>query len=129
MIFKQAFRVAFMALIWKQYKSTILSTLALLAFLLIISNIHSDYLIATGADNIDPLSFVYKWLAYAAGIVIYLLFHLIRSKAEPSEASTQEKITESKQLENTDQDPFSEIRSRKKLRSRADFLIDEAKED
>lgn len=125
MIFKQAFRLAFVTLVWKQYKAAIISTLLLIAFLLIVGNIHSDYLAAVGPDGIDQITFIYKWCAYISGITLYLIFHLIRGKVKPDKASTKEKIEKSKELENTDQDPFAEIRSRKKLRSRADFLIDD----
>lgn len=128
MIFKQVFRVAFVTLIWKQYKSAIVSTLVLFAFLLIISNIHSDYLIAVGPDKIDQTTFIYKWLAYTAGIVVFLGYHLIRGKLKATEPSDREKIAQSKESETDGDDPFAEIRNRKKLRSRADFLIDQEKD-
>ncbi len=128
MIFKQAFRVAFVALIWKQYKASIISTLLLIAFLLIVSNVHQDYLAALPAEEVDPLTFVYKWLAYAGGIVIFILFHVLRARIKPEKESTKDKIAESKELTNTDDDPFAQIRARDKLRSRADFLMDDGKD-
>lgn len=123
MIFKQAFRVAFVALIWKQYKATIISTLLLIIFLFIVSNIHQDYLAAVQPEDIDRATFVYKWLAYAGGVLAYFLFHIVRGRLKPKEETTKDKIAESKELTNTDEDPFSAIRERKTLRSRADFLI------
>lgn len=128
MIFKQVFRVAFVALIWKQYKASIISTLLLFLYLFIVSSVHKDYLTAVGPDAIDKLSFVYKWAAFIAGFVIFFAFHMIRGRLKASKPSAQEKITESKGLSNTHDDPFSAIRKRKKLRSRADFLIDEDSE-
>lgn len=127
MIFKQAFRVAFVALIWKQYKAGIISTLLLLAYLFIVSNVHQDYLAAVGSDEINRLTFIYKWAAYAAGIVTFILFHLLRGRLSPREPSTKEKIAEAKELTDTSEDPFASIRERKKLRSQADFLIDDEK--
>ena len=124
MIFKQAFRVAFIALIWKQYKASIVSTLLLIAFLFVVSNIHADYLAAVGAENADRLSFVYKWLAYSFAILIYIAFHLVRGRIKPTDVSDREKIQQSKELENTGDDPFAAIRERQTLRSRADFLMD-----
>ena len=137
MIFKQAFRVAFVALVWKQYKATIVSTLLLVAFLFIVSNIHQDYLAATGPDNVNTLSFIYKWAAYVAGFVLYFGFHILRGRLKSSNADTKgnlktsfkDKISESKDLTDTSNDPFAEIRARKKLRSRADFVINEGKDD
>ena len=51
MVFKQIFRIAFVALIWKQYKALIVSTLLLIAFLLLISNVHDDYLTHSQLQN------------------------------------------------------------------------------
>lgn len=125
MIFKQAFRVAFVALIWKQYKAAIVSTLLLIVYLFIVSSIHQDYLAALGPDGIDKLSFIYKWAAYVTGFVAFFVFHMVRGKIKTGGVTSKDKISESKELTNTDQDPFADIRSRKKLRSRADFLIDD----
>lgn len=127
MIFKQAFRIAFITLIWKQYKAIIVSTTLLFVFFFIISNLHQDYLTATSPDNIDRMSFVYKWGAYIAGVVAYFTFHALRRHFSNNKKSTKEKITESQQLNKTDEDPFAAIRERKKLRSRADFLMDKDK--
>ncbi len=125
MIFKQAFRVAFVALIWKQYKAAIVSTLLLLTYLFIVSSIHQDYLAAVGPNDIDKLSFIYKWAAYILGFVAFFIFHIVRGRIKSSRVNTKDKISESRELTHTDQDPFSDIRTRKKLRSRADFLINE----
>lgn len=125
MIFKQAFRWAFITLIWKQYKFSIISTFLLIVFLLIVSNIHQDYLTAIGPENIDRLSFVYKWMAYVIGVLAYVFSHVIFAWLKPSKKAKKVKIESLKKLNNTDKDPFADIRSRKKLRSRSDFLIDE----
>ena len=130
MIFKQAFRVAFIALVWKQYKAVIVSTLLLLAYLFIVSSIHKDYLAAVGPDDINQVTFVYKWLAYIIGLIIYFGFHSAYRRFGSKKASANEKISQSKELTDTDQDPFAAIRERKTLRSRADFLIgDENKKE
>jgi len=128
MIFKQAFRVAFVALIWKQYKAAIISTLLLFAFIFVVGNVHEDYLTAVGPENIDQKTFIYKWLAYVSGIAIYLGFHVLRARVKPKNMSDKEKIQESKELETGGDDPFAQIRARKKLRSRADFLMENKEE-
>lgn len=127
MIFKQAFRVAFVALIWKQYKAAIVSTLLLLAYLFIVGSIHKDYLASLGPSEIDKLSFIYKWAAYVVGFATYFAFHVLRGRLKTPKETTADKINESKELTDTDQDPFAAIRDRKKLRGRGDFLIDEKK--
>lgn len=128
MIFKQAFRWAFIVIVWKQYKANIVSSLLLVAYLFIVSRIHQDYLTAVGSDNIEQVSFLYKWLAWILGIGIYFLYHLIRGRIRPKKQSTKEKIEKSKELIKSD-DPFAEIRDRKTLRSRSDFLMDKKNQD
>ena len=122
-MFKQAFRFAFIALIWKQYKSLIISTLMLFAYVFLISNVHSDYLshlqLQQKSDS-SGLSFLYKWLAYATGISAYFMFHWWRSK--PKKSNNKEKIMAELESLNTDDDPFANIRKRRNLRSRADFI-------
>jgi len=122
-MFKQAFRLAFVALIWKQYKSVIISTILLFAYLFLISNVHGDYLEhlkLQDQSQTSGLSFVYKWLAYAAGIALYFLFHWWRASRKSIKPKS-DKVASSEVLDDED-DPFAQIRQRKQLRSRADFL-------
>ena len=132
-MFKQVFRVAFVTLIWKQYKGSIISTLLLIAYLLIVSNVHQDYLLASG-DDAEKITFVYKWLAYLAGIILVCTYHWIKTKFsqnddETSEGNTKAQIEKYRAMENTSDDPFAEIRAREKLRSRADFLMEKKDKD
>lgn len=125
MIFKQAFRVAFVALIWKQYKAAIISTVLLIFYLLLVKNIHSDILLANTQTNTTTnigWYIAYKWLAYGVGVIAYFGFHIVRS-LRPSKQNLKDKA----KLANIDAiddegDPFAAIRDRKTLRSRADFL-------
>ena len=125
MVFKQIFRIAFIALIWKQYKALIISTLLLIACLLLISNVHDDYLTHSQLQNDASdagLSFIYKWLAYALVVGAYFVFHFLRG-LRPSKQNLEDKAKEANIIAKTDSDdPFAAIRERKKLRSRADFL-------
>lgn len=125
MIFKQAFRIAFVALIWKQYKAGILSTLLLIIYLLLVKNIHADILLAKTQSNEATsigLSIAYKWLAYGLGVTSYFGFHIIRG-LRPSKKTLKEVAKQANEIALTDEnDPFSTIRERGKLRSRADFL-------
>jgi len=98
MIFKQAFRVAFVALIWKQYKAAIISTVLLFIYLYIVSRIHQDYLTAVGPDGIEKLTFVYKWAAFITGFAVYFGFHIIRGRIKAGKQTDKEKILETRCL-------------------------------
>lgn len=132
MIFKQIFRIAFIALIWKQYKAWIISTTLLLLSLYLIGQVHRDLLqhweIQQDTSQTGS-SFIYKWLSYVACTGLYGLYHYVR----PKKSSTDQlKDTKKKQAKlkdelnklSGDDDPFNEIRNRKKLRSRSDFILD-----
>ena len=136
-MFKQVFRVAFATLVWKQYKHVIVSTLLLFAFLFLVGKIHTDFLIhaeQAGDKSGLGLSFIYKWLALAAAVGLYFAYHFMRTRQNSREANDQTRKKSKKKgllrkevkgVEESDgDDPFDKIRSRKKLRSRADFLMD-----
>jgi len=125
MIFKQVFRLAFITLIWKQYKAVIISTLLLFLYLFLVSNIHSDFLTHTELQNDTSgsgLSFVYKWLAFALGVTAYFLFHFVRGKKTKSKSTKVPFKGTEAAPELDEDDPFANIRERKELRSRADFI-------
>lgn len=125
MIFKQAFRVAFVALIWKQYKAAIMSTALLIMYLLLVKNIHADILLTKTQSAIQTdigMSIALKWLAYTLGVLIYIGFHALRG-GKRNNKTLKEKAKEANIEAVTDEDdPFAAIRERKVLRSRADFL-------
>lgn len=128
MIFKQVFRIAFVALIWKQYKAVIISTLLLFGYLFLVGSIHADFLTHTELQKDTSgsgLSFLYKWLAFAVGVGIYFLFHYLRGR-KSNKANKSGRIVKGKEdglpTEGDKDDPFAAIRERKELRSRADFL-------
>jgi len=136
MIFRQVFRIAFITLIWKQYKAWIVSSLLLLLSLYLISAIHADFLLhwELQSDNSKTgMSFLYKWLAYVGCIVLYCLYHFLRPKKKVDQQKlNKEKQTalndELKNLSN-EEDPFRTIRTRDKLRSRSDFILEKEKQD
>ena len=130
MIFKQVFRIAFVTLIWKQYKHLIVSTFLLFAYLFLVSSIHSDFLTHTVLKEDKSgsgVSFVYKWLAFAVGVGAYFFYHNVRARLIAKRKSTTKTGASPKKMSDVSQaidpdDPFAEIRERKKLRSRSDFL-------
>jgi len=129
MIFKQVFRIAFVTLIWKQYKAVIVSTFLLFIYLFLVSSVHADFL--THAElqkdaSGSGLSFLYKWLAFSIGVAAYFLFHYLRGrpkkKAKQTDTVAKKNAKEESNSPNLDDDPFAAIRERRRLRSRADFL-------
>ena len=137
MVFKQVFRIAFIALIWKQYKAWIVSTVLLFTSLYLIGQVHADFLQhwKIQDDNSHTgQSFIIKWLAYIVTISLYCLFHFFRPKKSSASDKKKDKAQQKKlktELENlpSDADPFSSIRKRKKLRSRSDFILERSQKD
>lgn len=121
-MFKQVFRLTFITFVWKQYKRAIVSTLLLFAYLWLVGKVHTDYLdyARMEANSAIGKSFLIKWAALLAGTFIYLLYHFIARKQKPVKKNQQMTI-----LQDDSTDPFAEIRQRKKLRSRAEMLIEE----
>jgi hypothetical protein len=130
MVFKQIFRVAFIALVWKQYKQIIVSSLGLFGFLYLVGSLHADFLqhaeLNADSSNVG-LSFVYKWTALAGGIILYFAYHYFRPRQKDPAKEKQQRIEKELAELHDEDDPFASIRARKKLRSRADFLMDKNK--
>ncbi len=129
MIFKQAFRIAFVTFIWKQYKAWIVSTIILLTCILVIGEIHADLLQVWALNKHTSLtssSLLYKWLAYIGCIAIYCFYHYFRPKKSKAVKNKENLNKIKKELSRLsgDEDPFNAIRSRDKLRSRSDFLLE-----
>jgi len=125
MLFKQIFRIAFVALIWKQYKGLIISSALLIVYLILVGSIHDDYLTHSQLQKdtaSSGMSFIYKWIAYAAGIILYFGFHAIRATRAPKEDLSEKAKQANKDAKTDPKDPFAAIRKREKLRSRADFI-------
>lgn len=122
-MFKQIFRLTFVTFIWKQYKRTIVSTIALLIFLWLVNFAHAEYLsfaeFQAGKTHIG-LSFFIKWMLLILGVLIYLAYSLLRPKYRKKTGSIKKQRHESIAKE----DPFALIREKKKLRSRADIMLE-----
>jgi len=128
MIFKQVFRIAFVTLIWKQYKAWIISTTLLLLSLYLIGQIHADVLQNWELQNDTTqtgASFIYKWLAYIGSISVYFLYHYFRPKKDSKSAQKDKQNQIKKELNelSEDEDPFKLIREKEKLSSRSDILL------
>lgn len=125
-MFKQVFRLTFITFVWKKYKRIIVSTTVLFASLWLIGFIHDEYLEFAKLHNDSNLglSFMLKWLALLSTVAIYLIYNYMGSRKEKiSKKKVQEAVSD-----DSADDPFADIRTRKKLRSRAEMIIDKERE-
>jgi len=100
--------------------------------LVLISTIHTDFLHhwqIQGDTSQTGMSFVYKWLGYGASILLYCLYHLFRNKKSHVKSQQQQEVEQELAELSEEDDPFAAIRARKKLRSRADFMIDNSEDN
>jgi hypothetical protein len=140
---KNIFRLTVIGYVWKRYKILIVSTLVLFVYFWMVGLLHSDF-VEFASLNEDKqylgASFLFKWLALALGLVVYLVVNS-RYGRKPAEGINnkptdslggQFKTGKNKQFQvdansNTNSDgtdPFEQIRKRDRLRSRADFIIE-----
>ena len=130
-MFKQIFRLAFITVIWKQYKGIIVSTLVLFIYLWLVGSVHADYMSYAETQSDEALvgsSFLYKWAALLSGVIIYIVYNFFRgSNSKNEEKPVTQKKTPSKLIltgKLDADDPFAEIRNKEKLRTRAEILVD-----
>ena len=148
-MFQHVVRWTFFITIWKKYKAQLLTTLGYLLALLLVSLIHKDYLdyVATSNDEQDFIatSFILKWIAYITLTASYFyLFSRFSKKAEighenlsflrkfqkQSQSSSSKKTNKATNGNGSfdkpkeEGDPFANIRTKAKLRSEADLLMD-----
>lgn len=127
--------------LWRKYKQHISATLFLLLGLLLITLFHQDF-VEYNEQSQTPylaLSYLVKWLAYLSCGVLYVvvlkrinktakfdstLHNMMNNKASNTTKAdkTEEEVENSANTSNTD--PFAHLRSKKSLRSKADFIIE-----
>ena len=121
--------------IWKRYRRPIVATLLLFVGYFFIGMLHGDYVeYATGADDRRHLwlSYLIKWCAL---IGITLLYYLVLSrflssgieKLPPAKKKRTDEPAPSTTTADGTPDPFSVIRHKEKLQSRADIAIKQPK--
>jgi len=118
---KPLFKITFVTLVWKKYKQIIISTLLLFLFMWLASKIHQDYLEYSELRNNTEVgwSFIVKWLTLASGIIVYVFYHSWRT------SSSSKKTNSKNQKAAADKhDPFASLRTKGRLRSKADFIIE-----
>lgn len=139
-------------LLWRRYKFLICSLIVLIVFVWLVGNIHQDYLEYLQTINQQSgvaLSFVIKWAVYCLGVAVFFfsnhwvngskerkalkntrnksLFSIVKSKisSTPNGDSSSDELDTNSKAENDSSDPFAEIRTKKKLRSYAELLVDD----
>ncbi len=139
---KNLVRFTVIAYVWRRYKTIIISTVTLFAYFWLVNLIHSDFIELSQLKNDSTYlgtSYAIKWLALLTGVSIYLSANSWIGKQSKSNQNTDTLLNmkhssqpnrnpeeNNRILDN--QDPFSEIRKKKKLRSNADFIIENNKE-
>jgi len=124
---KQVFRITFITFIWKHYKRFIVSSVLLFTYLWLVGFAHSEYL--EFASTLQPppdvsVSFFVKWAALIGGVVMYLLVNFLASNT----ISDKKEKKNATPIKEGEPDPFEHIRTRKKLRSRAEIMIEKDKQ-
>lgn len=136
MVFNQLIKWTIIVGLWRKYKSHVVASCFLLISLILINYIHLDYIeysVATGSSNLG-FSYLLKWSAFVLAIGLFAwqikrvniaakydskLHKMMKATTTPEEKAIKPELD--KEAHKTD--PFANIRSKKKLRSEADFII------
>lgn len=133
-------------LLWRQYKFLIGSLVVLIVSMIIVSQIHTDYIayVKTSGESANiGMSFIVKWLSWIGLIISFLYANHIANKRkekikaqQPSKSLKQilsfksktdpsaKKTDAVKLTRESGDDPFEHLRTKEKLRSYADLIID-----
>ncbi|WP_049723205.1 hypothetical protein [Gilvimarinus polysaccharolyticus] len=138
-MFRFLAKSALATVVWKRYRRPIGSTLALFISYFFIAMVHSDYVAwATTTAEHGHLwaSFVVKWLALIGVSILYYWFNtrpLAQTNNTTESAAKKSKSRRKPASANPDippgPDPFATIRTKDKLRSRADVAMDQNKQN
>ena len=127
---KNLVQLTLLSVVWKRYKSLIVSTLLLFVYFWLIGKLHQDFVNYSELNKDHAylaFSFIIKWSAIILGVVIYLLYNSLFPRPKKSVRAVAVKENKTAPDQRVSPDPFAEIRRRKKLRSRADFIIEKHK--
>lgn len=123
--------------LWRKYQRHLYMSIVVIVSLLIVSLLHQDFIEFAQQSN-SPylgLSYAIKWGVYlliAAGYVVVIkkINKGARTDSQLHQMMKQSEKTKTKQ-ENADSslDPFANIRDKKTLRSKADFVIQKQQEE
>lgn len=134
-MFRFLAKSALAAVIWKRYRRTIVSTLALFISYFLVSLFHGDYVdyaISAGDTHFLWRSYLIKWGVLIGVTVTYYLYNArsLRSGRlddlpPPAAGRTRrEQVVENPPNNSDEADPFAEIRRKKRLKSRGDVAVE-----
>ena len=145
---KNLFRITLISFIWKRYAAIIVTTLSLFIYFWLVGKLHEDFVAYSELNNSQEylgLSFIVKWAAFLVGVIVYLLLNTRYRSPESFQDTSKtgfydelkssqnnkmvELPTRKKDFESGAIDPFENIRKKEKLRSMADFIIEENKNE
>ena len=136
---KNILRITLIGYIWSRYKTAVISTTGLIVYFWLVGKIHEDYVnYGQLSENTGYIgvSFVVKWLAILAGIAAYIALNVFRfnkagiaKKGETNSSNSHSDFkTDKSESSNRirENDPFESIRTKDKLKSKADFIIEKS---
>jgi len=134
---QRIFTWTILAAIWKRYGRVLKVLPLLLAGIFIISFIHTDYVRYVEVSENQALlhwSFVIKWGLILAVVAWYWYF--VRTSLSTKKHKLNDSVMAKSDAKNNRQasdeqksDPFSEIRTKTKLRTRAEIMLEKKGED
>ena len=127
---KNLLHLTLLSYLWKRYKTLILSILLLMLYFWLVGKVHQDY-VSYSELNEDhqylALSFIIKWIAFAIGAIVFLLFNTLSPLRDRPAAPEKKKPAPGASAKSPKReaiDPFEQIRHKDTLRSRADFILE-----
>ena len=121
---KNLFRLTVLSYVWTRYKFVITSTLLLFAYFWLVGEVHKDFVEFIGLNNDTEhlgVSFLVKWLALMLGVLVYFALNRRRRGSSATDSRPTQTAPE------TSEDPFEAIRTKDKLKSAADFVVERKK--
>ncbi|NTS78578.1 hypothetical protein HR060_17175 [Catenovulum sp. SM1970] len=124
--------------IWRRYKTRIVSTVVFVGFCLLVNLLHQDYIQYSQLHSEKSdlgLSFIFKWGTLVLGFVVYCYLNRAthakqnyqKNENKGKQTENRMKLDDCEQQNHQKPDPFSALRTKEKLRSKADLLIDKQK--
>jgi uncharacterized PurR-regulated membrane protein YhhQ (DUF165 family) len=125
-------KLTLVSYIWKRHKRTLIALPILLIYFWVINLIHHDVIaFATLKENTQWLgwSFLIKWIFILLGVFAFVFIHL-NVKNQPS-SKPNPTVTDSSNTSDIapEDDPFHNIRHKKKLRSKAEVILNDNKDE
>ncbi|MER2490425.1 hypothetical protein [Catenovulum sediminis] len=126
-MFNPLIRFTILTTIWHKYKENIKSTIATILALIFIQLVYLDvteYLQVAEQVNLLVYALAGKWLLVLAVLLVWLWGLKPKRKKSMNDTLPINKKIKTEREAKPENDPFANIRSKKRLRSRGDVLIE-----